>query len=116
MLFLHPPYTRTDPSLCLTRLQGGLQSVFMVLTPEKKKELYLPYIEILKDVRTQDGVPQKDLAEAVGLSSKYVTLIESGKRIPTVECLVALMAQAGVQRDTVEGLMSEILDSFEWQE
>lgn len=86
----------------------------MVLTPEKKKELYVPYIEILKDIRTQDGVSQKDLAEAVGLSSKYVTLIESCKRIPTVECLVALMARAGVQRDTVEGLLTELLDQFEW--
>lgn len=86
----------------------------MVLTPEKKKELYHPYVEILKDVRTQDGVSQKDLAGEVGLSSKYVTLIEGGKRIPTVECLIALMARAGVARDAVENLLRELLDQFEW--
>jgi len=98
----------------LTGLQDGLQSVFMVLTSEKKRELYFPYIEILQDVRTQDGVSQKDLAEAVGLSAKYVTLIEGKKRVPTVECLVALMARAGVKRETVEDLMRELLDQFEW--
>ena len=86
----------------------------MVLTPEKKKELYLPFVEILKDVRTQDGGSQKDLAESVGLSAKYVTLIEGHKRVPTVECLVALMARAGVRRETVKDLLTELLDQFEW--
>lgn len=95
-------------------MQDGLQSISMVLTSEKKRELYFPYIEILQDVRTQDGVSQKDLAEAVGLSSKYVTLIEGKKRVPTVECLLALMASAGVRRETAEDMVKEVLDQFEW--
>lgn len=87
----------------------------MVLTPQDKKELYFPYVEILKDVRTQDAISQSALAEAVNLSSKYVTLVEGGKRVPTVECLLALMAEAGVQRSTAEELLKELLDRFEWK-
>ena len=90
----------------------------MVLTPQDKKELYFPYVEILKDVRTQERLgplDQSALAEAVNLSSKYVTLVEGGKRVPTVECLLALMAEAGVQRSTAEELLKELLDRFEWK-
>ena len=69
-----------------------------VLKPEEKMSLYYPYVEILKDVRQQEVRSQSDLAIAVGLSHKYVTLVESGKRIPTLECLIALMACLALQR------------------
>lgn len=87
----------------------------MVMKPAEKKDLYFPYVEILKDIRQQEGISQSALAESVGLSSKYVTLVESGKRVPTVECLLALMAEVGVARETAEDLMKEVLDQFEWK-
>lgn len=88
----------------------------MVLTPEERQELYEPYLEILRDCRKQAGTSQSDLAEAVNLSSKYVTLVEGGKRVPTLESLLALMAEAGVMRSTAERLLEELMSKFEWKE
>jgi len=88
----------------------------MVLTGEQRLDLLFPYVEIMKDCRETIGLSQARLAEEVGLSTKYVTLVEGCKRTPALESLVALMAAAGVKRETAEDLMREVLDSFEWQE
>ncbi len=88
----------------------------MILTSEERLELYAPYLEILRDCRVQAGISQADLAGAVNLSSKYVTLIEGGRRTPTVESLLALLAEAGVKRSTVEQMLFELLERFEWEE
>ena len=58
---------------------------------------------------------QTKLAKSTGLSTKYVTLIESGRRLPSLECLFALMAEAGVFRDTALELAGKILDQFNWK-
>ncbi len=86
----------------------------MAFDPENRKELYLPYMEILKDVRQQEGVSQAMLAKATNLSEKYVLLIEGGRRVPSVEVLLALMAEAGVRRSAAEELVKDLLEQFEW--
>lgn len=87
----------------------------MVLTKELKAEIFEPYIAAIKDARLRRGLSQARLAEAVGLSSKYVTLVESYRRLPALECLLAVMAEAGVQRSLVEDLVEDILNQFTWQ-
>jgi transcriptional regulator with XRE-family HTH domain len=88
----------------------------MVLTTEERKELYAPYLEILRDCRLQARASQADLADAVNLSAKYVTLIEGCRRVPTVESLLALMAEAGVLRSTAAQMLEELMACFEWKE
>jgi len=88
----------------------------MVLTSLERQDLYSPYVEILRDCRIQGGISQADLADAVNLSSKYVTLIEGGKRVPTAESLLALMAESGVRRSTAEQMLQELLGCFDWRE
>jgi transcriptional regulator with XRE-family HTH domain len=88
----------------------------MVLNPEQKQEVYEPYIEILRDNRQSRQMSQSALAELVGLSPKYLTLVEGGKRVPSLECLIALMAEAGVLRKTAEALVKELLDQFKWKD
>jgi transcriptional regulator with XRE-family HTH domain len=88
----------------------------MVLTGEQRQKILYPYVEIMRDCRDAISLSQARLAEAVGLSTKYVTLVENGKRTPSLESLLALMAEAGVRKETAEDLMQEVLGSFEWQE
>ena len=88
----------------------------MVMDSEDRRRLYAPYVEILHDCRVQQTLSQTRLAENVSLSAKYVTLIESGRRVPTPECLLALMASVGVARKTALELVTELVDQFEWQE
>jgi len=86
----------------------------MILSPKKKQQIYTPYIRALQSARKENDLSQAALAEAVGLSSKYVTLIESHKRVPSLDCLLALLAQSGVQRSLAHNLVEEIMDRFEW--
>ena len=88
----------------------------MVLTTLERQDLYSPYTEIMRDCRMQWGISQSDLARAVNLSSKYVTLIEGGRRTPTAESLLALMAESGVMRSTAEQMLRELLERFKWKE
>ena len=81
-----------------------------------RKELYYPYIEIMRDCRQQANISQSTLAEIIEISNKYVTLIERNKRLPTVECLLCMMAASGVQRATAEQMVLELVDMLEWQE
>lgn len=87
----------------------------MVLKQPDRHKLYYAYVEIMKDCRESIFLSQAKLAELVGLSPKYVTLVEGGKRTPTLESLLALMAASEVKRETAEDLVQEVLGSFEWK-
>lgn len=87
----------------------------MVLKTQERQELFYPYVEIMRDCREGNDLSQAKLAEAVGLSTKYITLLESGRRTPSLEALLALMAEAGVKKETAEDLVHEILSSFKWR-
>ena len=88
----------------------------MVLDNEQRQALLYPYVEIMRDCRETSELSQKRLADEVGLSPKYVTLVEGGKRTPSIESLLALMAAAGVKKETADDLVQEVIGSFEWQE
>jgi ribosome-binding protein aMBF1 (putative translation factor) len=90
--------------------------VYMVLTSTERQELYTPYIEIMRDCREQAAISQSDLAVVVNLSSKYVTLVEGGRRLPAVESLLALMAASGVKKSTAEQMLQELMECFIWAE
>jgi transcriptional regulator with XRE-family HTH domain len=88
----------------------------MVLSSDRRKELYGPFLEIMKDCRIDEGISQSRLARMAELSTKYVTLVESGRRVPTLEALIAIMAHAGVRRSVVQNLLNEVLDEFRWDD
>ena len=54
------------------------------------KELHEIYSENIKRFRTQKGLKQDVLAEKVDLSEKYISDLETGRRIGSFETLVAL--------------------------
>ena len=55
-------------------------------------------------LRKERGLSQKELGEAVGLSHKAISTIESGTRSTTIEKLVALARFFGVSTDYLLGL------------
>lgn len=60
------------------------------------------------------AISQTELALNAGYSRKYVTLIESGERTPSVEALFAIAAQAGMAKEDAEELCKLILNQFAW--
>ncbi len=51
----------------------------------------------LKELRKKRGLSQEELAEACGISSKYLSRIEVGLHFPSVEILLRLSERLGVE-------------------
>lgn len=58
-------------------------------------------------LRTENHITQKELGEAIGLTHKSISTIESGLRTTTLEKLVALAKFFNVSTDYLLGLKDE---------
>lgn len=54
------------------------------------KKILTKFGESLRDARVSKGLSQEKLAEAVQLDRTYISLLERGKRNPSLLCIVAL--------------------------
>ena len=67
----------------------------------------MEYLQIFSqrvyELRKKRGFSQKELGEAVGLSHKAISTIESGARSTTIEKLIALADFFGVTMDYLIG-------------
>lgn len=61
----------------------------------------------LRIARAISGIQQKDLADMAGLDSSYVSLIEKGKRRPSMRAVRALGSALNVPPDLLTILASE---------
>ena len=52
--------------------------------------------QVLRDVRGQIGLTQEGLAERADVSVRFVSLLENGKRQPSLSALASLSAGLGV--------------------
>lgn len=69
---------------------------------------YMPFFSRrVYELRKQRGLSQKELGEAVGLSHKAISTIESGLRATTIEKLVLLADFFGVSTDYLLGRREE---------
>ena len=69
---------------------------------------YMPFFSLrIYELRKQRGLSQKELGEAVGLSHKAISTIESGSRSTTIEKLVLLADFFGVSTDYLLGRREE---------
>ena len=58
-------------------------------------------------LRKERGLSQRELGDAVGLSHKAISTLESGSRSTTIEKLIALADFFGVSTDYLLGLKDE---------
>ncbi|WP_317380873.1 helix-turn-helix transcriptional regulator [uncultured Intestinimonas sp.] len=65
------------------------------------------FAERVRVLRKQRGMSQKELGEAIGLSHKSISTIESGSRTTTLEKLVMLARFFQVSTDYLLGLCEE---------
>ncbi len=64
----------------------------------------ITFCERMKELRTERGVSQVRLAQAVGVSKGIISLWENGLREPTMSKLVALAEFFEVSLDCLVGL------------
>ena len=86
----------------------------MLLTTEERRQLYKSYLVLYRDIRRVKMLSQAKVAERAGLCQKYITMIENGKRIPSLECIVALLSVVEAKRSVAERIVADLLDQFEW--
>ena len=70
----------------------------------KELEIFAERVHML---RKQRGMSQRELGEAIGLSHKSISTIESGSRTTTLEKLVILARFFQVSSDYLLGLCEE---------
>ncbi len=73
---------------------------------EGKKERVMEnkFAEILKELRTEKGMGQAELARNIGVSNGIVSLWENKKREPTMSSLIALAKHFNVSLDYLTGI------------
>lgn len=54
------------------------------------------FAQILSDIRKEKGLSQETLAEKAGLDRTYISMLERGKRQPTLETLFKLSEALGI--------------------
>ena len=52
---------------------------------------------LLRDARSHAGLTQNDLGERTGIAQPNISAYESGRRVPTVRTLVALLDACDVE-------------------
>ena len=62
------------------------------------------FADILKELRTESGISQAELARRIGVSNGIVSLWENKKREPTMSSLIALAQTFNVSLDYLTGL------------
>jgi len=65
------------------------------------------FAQRVRELRKQRNLSQKELGEALGLTQKAISTIESGNRVTTIEKLILLAKFLDVSADYLLGLKDE---------
>lgn len=63
----------------------------------------MKYSEILKDLRTEQGLTQKELSKKIGITASAIGFLENGQREPMASTLLAYANYFGVSIDYLMG-------------
>ena len=73
-----------------------MQSTVPMLRPRKKSAQLKQFLALLRQARTDAGVTQSQLGEAMGVPQSFVSKVEAGERRLDVLELIAWMHALGV--------------------
>lgn len=65
---------------------------------------YMKFQKRLKELRKEDGITQKTLAEAIGTTCDCIGFWEHGRSEPSIEFIIALAKYFGVTTDYLLGV------------
>lgn len=73
----------------------------------------------IRSLRKQAGITQRELANKVGVTNNYLSLIELGKKVPSLKRLALIADELGVQLSVLLGdepVMSELREVINKEE
>lgn len=65
---------------------------------------YMTFQERLKELRKEDGITQKTLAQAIGITCDCIGFWKHGRSEPSIEFIIALAKYFGVTTDYLLGV------------
>lgn len=72
--------------------------------------------ERIRQKRENLGITQRDLAQSISMTPQHISVIEQGKRLPSIELLAKLAQELGVSIDYLvtgkEGIITEIIPAI----
>lgn len=71
--------------------------------------------KLLKTIRVHLNLTQQDLSEKIGISSNYLSLLESNKRIPSDEIISSIAQQFNISKDALDFLRTEVPSELDKQ-
>jgi transcriptional regulator with XRE-family HTH domain len=77
-------------------------------------EILTPYVDEMKEQREKLALSMSRIARDSGYSQKYVSLLESHERVPSLDAMIALSSAVGFERDFILDLVNELMDEYEW--
>lgn len=102
---IHSPCQKADTAKSfitnpqITKIIGGGER--RVLLKEEIKRAPRDFGRTLKDIRTKRGYTREQLAERVGISTRYLSAIENEQREPSYNVLYHLFHSLGISADTI---------------
>lgn len=76
----------------------------------RNRDTAVAFGDVLRKLRLQKGLSQEELALRAGLDRAYPSLLESGRRQPTLSVLIALAQSLDISPDA---LLRTTLDKLE---
>lgn len=74
---------------------------------KKGGEKMIYYTERLKELRTYNDIPQKEIAKELGISQQHYSMYESGKRILNAEQIIKICKKYDISANYLLGLSDE---------
>lgn len=68
--------------------------------------------QLLKLIRTTKGMTQKDMADLMGISQNYLSLIESNIKVPSADKLAAFAEALSISKDALVFVSSDPPDEL----
>jgi transcriptional regulator with XRE-family HTH domain len=73
--------------------------------------LVAAFASALRDARGRAGLTQEDLAERADVSARFISLLETGKRQPSLSALAAVSRGLGVSISTLMSAVERHLEA-----
>lgn len=77
--------------------------------------LVVEFAEVLRQTRLRAGMTQEDLADRAGVSVRFVSLLETGRRQPSLSALAALGHGLGMPMSELIRLLEDRLAATDGQ-
>jgi transcriptional regulator with XRE-family HTH domain len=69
--------------------------------------------QLIKSLRISSGISQKELSEKLDISTNYLCLIETSKRVPSGDLIARIAKEFKISKDALNFLLTDVPDELD---